>query len=89
MGEVAAGASEHQLVGVGRVVELALDEVREVRGHRGDLGHDALGHLVAQLRLMCMGRADREVEGEGARRVLARGGHARIAQGRDLQVERR
>ena len=46
--EVAAGAAEHQLVGVGGVVQLALDEVGEVRRRRGDLGHDPLGHLVAE-----------------------------------------
>ena len=48
VGEVAARAAEHQLVGEGRVVQLALDQVGEVRRHRRDLGHDALGHLVAQ-----------------------------------------
>ena len=73
VGEVTAGAPEHQLVGVGRVVELAFDEVGEVRGHRGDLGHDAPGHLVAQARLLRVGGADREVEGEAAGGVLPGG----------------
>ena len=58
MGEVPAGTAEHQLVGVGGVVQLALNEVREVRGGRGDLGHDPLGHLVAEPALrLAVGRS--------------------------------
>ncbi len=44
--EVAPGATEHQLVGVGRIVELALDEIGEVGRRLGDPGDDVGRHLV-------------------------------------------
>ena len=89
MGEVASGASEHQLVRVGGIVELALHQIWEVGCHRGDLVHDAGSHLVAQQCLTGPGGGDRSVEGEGAGYVLPRWCQLRIAQGRNRQIERR
>ena len=80
MGEVTAGASEHELVGVGRVVELAFDQIGEVRRVRRDLGHDAGSHLIAEPRLLGMVAADGGVEGEAAGDVLPGRGQAGIAQ---------
>ena len=86
MGEVAPGAAEHPLVGRGRVVELSLDEIGEVRGPLRDPGHDPLGHLVAQGRGLIMGSPDRRVKGEAARHVLSGRCEVGITQRRDRQV---
>ena len=54
---------------------------------RGDLGHDALGHLVAQAVLRLPVGRDRQIEGEAAGRVHTLGSQARVVQRGDLEVE--
>ncbi len=86
--EIASRAAKHQLVGVGRIVELSLYEVGKVGRFCGDLGHDALCHLITEPSLFGVVGTDWEVEAKAAGRVLAGWGQTGVPQRRDLEIER-
>src|SRR5262245_1950197 len=86
--EVATGRAEHQLVGVRRVYEAALDDAGEVRREPRDPRDHAIGHLVGRRVLLLVGADNRQIHRERARRVLARRRERAVEHARNLQTER-